>query len=67
MSAWQLGDWIVTKSGGFLNSLGAGLLFENIKIGNEIGTSLIEEDTIRLNSQERLTKRDNTYFEKIQV
>ena len=41
--------------------------YHNIKIGNEVGLSLIEENTIRLNSQERLTKRGNDYFEKIQV
>jgi hypothetical protein len=42
-------------------------IYHNIKVGNEIGTSLIEEDIIRLNSQDRLTKRENTYFEKIQT
>jgi hypothetical protein len=42
-------------------------MYKNVKIGDEIGSSLIEEDNIRLNSQERLTKRDNIYFEKIQA
>lgn len=42
-------------------------IYQDIKIGNEVGKSLIEEETIRLNSQERLTKRENTYFENIQA
>lgn len=41
-------------------------LYDNLNIGDEIGSSLIEEEIIKLNSQERLTKRENKYFEFIQ-
>jgi hypothetical protein len=40
--------------------------FKNIKVGEEIGKGLIDEEEIRLNSQVRLSKRTNEYFEYIQ-
>jgi hypothetical protein len=41
-------------------------MFSNTQIGDEIGNSLIDEEVIRLNSQLRLSKRVNEYFEYIQ-
>lgn len=42
-------------------------MYDNKKTGCEIGNSILEESNIRLNSQERLTKRENIYFGEIQA
>jgi hypothetical protein len=41
-------------------------MFNSTEINDQIGTSLINETTLNLNSQTRLTKRDATYHEKLQ-
>lgn len=41
-------------------------IYKDVPIGGEVGNSLIDEEAIRLNSQMRLSKRVNEYFEYIQ-
>jgi hypothetical protein len=41
-------------------------MYDAIKLNEEVGSSLIDEETIRLNSQVRLSCRPNAYFEYIQ-
>jgi hypothetical protein len=41
-------------------------LYDGVSVGQEIGNSLFEEEAIRLNSQIRLSKRNNDYYEYLQ-
>jgi hypothetical protein len=41
-------------------------MYSNTNVDNEIGNSLFSEEAIRLNSQIRLTKRNNEYYELLQ-
>jgi hypothetical protein len=41
-------------------------IYSEVEVGDEVGNSLIDEEVIRLNSQIRLSKRENEYFEYIQ-
>lgn len=40
--------------------------YGNVPVGAEVGNSLIDEEAIRLNSQIRLSKRPNEYYEYVQ-
>lgn len=40
--------------------------YSGVEVGGEVGNTLIDDETIRLNSQIRLSKRPNEYYEYIQ-
>jgi hypothetical protein len=41
-------------------------IYNSVAVGESVGTHLLDEATVRLNSQVRLTKRNNEYFEQLQ-